>query len=160
MRSTAPMPVIRCLAAGALYFALVFGTGFVLGTIRIPFLVPRLGVRVAELLEMPFMLVAIMLAARIVARRSDLPETTPVRLFVGLVALAFLVLAELALAAMLQNESVGDYVASRDPVSGSVYIAMLILFALMPLILARVRRRRATGTGVAGLGARRSATEK
>lgn len=41
---------MRILKAGALYFALVFGTGLVLGMIRVPFLVPRLGVRIAELI--------------------------------------------------------------------------------------------------------------
>ena len=45
----------RTIKAGIAYFALVFGAGFVLGMIRVPFLVPRLGERVAELVEMPFM---------------------------------------------------------------------------------------------------------
>lgn len=35
------------------------------------------------------------------------------------------------------NYFVAEYIAGRDPVSGSVYVAMLLLFALMPLILAR-----------------------
>jgi hypothetical protein len=48
------------------------------------------------------------------------------------------VLAELLLAALLQGRSVAQYIASRDPVSGSVYLVMLLLFALMPSILARV----------------------
>jgi hypothetical protein len=37
----------------------VFGTGFVLGPIRVLWAVPRLGERVAELMEAPLMLVAI-----------------------------------------------------------------------------------------------------
>jgi hypothetical protein len=49
------------------------------------------------------------------------------------------VLAELLLAAALQGRSVVQYIASRDPVSGSVYLIMLLLFALMPFILACVR---------------------
>jgi hypothetical protein len=50
--------------AGALYFALAFGAGFVLGTIRVLWVVPRVGERTAELMETPIMLVVIMLAAR------------------------------------------------------------------------------------------------
>jgi hypothetical protein len=50
---------MHALKAGAAYFALVFGTGFALGTIRTLWIVPRLGIRTAELLEAPFMLVAI-----------------------------------------------------------------------------------------------------
>jgi hypothetical protein len=122
-----------------LYFALVQGTGFILGVIRVSFLVPRLGERYAELLEMPFMFVAIVLAARHVVRRFQLPTSFSVRLQVGFAALALSVLAELLLAAALQNGSVAQYIASRDPVSGSVYLAMLLLIALMPSILARPR---------------------
>jgi hypothetical protein len=130
---------MRSFKPAVLYFALVLGTGFVLGTIRVPFLVPRLGERYAELLEMPFMFVAIVLAARYVVRRFDLPESLSVRLQVGFAALAMSVLAELLLATVLQGRSLVQFIASRDPVSGSVYLVMLLLFALMPSILARMR---------------------
>ena len=129
-----PAGVIK---AGLTYFSLVFGAGFVLGAIRVPFLVPRLGERVAELAEMPFMLIVIVLAARFVAQRFTLPASTFVRLGAGLIALGLLVAAEILLAVALQDRSPGDYIASRDPVSGSVYLAMLVLFAAMPLIISR-----------------------
>lgn len=125
--------------AAVAYFALVLGAGFVLGTIRVPFLVPRLGERYAELLEMPIMFVVIVLAARYVVRRFSLPPSPSVRLLVGFGALAMSVIAELLLAAALQDRSIGQYIASRDPVSGSVYLFVLLLFALMPYILARFR---------------------
>lgn len=128
---------MRSFKPAVLYFVLVLGTGFVLGMIRVPFLVPRLGERYAELLEMPFMFVAIVLAARYVVRRFDLPASLPVRLQVGFAALAMSVLAELLLATVLQGRSLAQFIASRDPVSGSVYLAMLLLFALMPAILRR-----------------------
>jgi hypothetical protein len=128
---------MRSFRPAVLYFALVLGTGFALGSIRVPFLVPRLGERYAELLEMPIMFVAIVLAARHVVRRFDLPASLSVRLQVGFAALAMSVLAELLLAAALQDRSVAQYIASRDPVSGSVYLVMLLLFALMPSILGR-----------------------
>jgi hypothetical protein len=130
---------MRSFKPAVWYFALVLGTGVVLGSIRVPFLVPRLGERYAELLEMPIMFVAIVLAARHVIRRFDLPASLSVRLQVGFAALAMSILAELLLAAALQGRSVVQYIASRDPVSGSVYLVMLLLFALMPSILARVR---------------------
>ena len=88
--------------AGAAYFALVFGAGFVLGMVRVPFLVPRLGERWAELVEMPIMAAVIFLAA------------------------------ELALAVVLQDRTLAEYIRSRDPVSGSVYLALLLGFAAMP----------------------------
>ena len=58
---------MQILKAGVLYFALVFGAGFVLGTIRVLWLVPSLGARTAELIETPIMLVVTILAARWVA---------------------------------------------------------------------------------------------
>jgi len=128
--------------AGAAYFALVFGAGFALGSIRVPFVVPRLGERISELIEMPFMLIAIVFSARFIARRFTLPAATPVRLGVGLVALSLLLSAELLLAFILQSRSLGEYIASRDRVSGSFYLAMLVLYAVMPFILARVQLAR------------------
>jgi hypothetical protein len=58
--NTKQLPVI--LKAALAYFALVFGAGFLLGPIRILFIVPRFGVLVAELMEYPLMLVVIVAA--------------------------------------------------------------------------------------------------
>jgi hypothetical protein len=129
---------LRTIKAGMTYFALVFGAGFVLGAIRVPFLVPRLGERVAELIEMPFMFVVILVSARFITNRFTLPVNLLPRLGAGFLALGLLVAAEVLLAVALQNRTIGEYVASRDPVSGSVYLAMLVLFAVMPLVLTRV----------------------
>lgn len=130
------------LKAALVYFALVMGTGFVLGTIRVPLIVPRLGERYAELLEMPFMLVAIVLAARHVIRRFDLPPDASIRLQIGFAALAMAIVVELLLAMALQGRSLAEFIASRDPVSGSVYLLMLLLFALMPTLLGQRRSGR------------------
>lgn len=50
----------------------------------------------------------------------------------GLLALALMVCAELGLAVVLQDQTLAEYIASRDEISGSVYLALLIVFALMP----------------------------
>jgi hypothetical protein len=55
---------MQILKAGVLYFAVVFGAGFVLGHIRILWVVPRLGARMAELSEAPIMLVITIVAAQ------------------------------------------------------------------------------------------------
>jgi hypothetical protein len=107
-----------------------------LGCVRVPLLVPRIGERYAELIEIPLMLLAIVFAARHVVRRFSLSPRPVIRLQVGLVALALSLAAELMLATVLQGRSIETYVASRDPVSGGVYILMLMIFALMPTILA------------------------
>lgn len=123
------------------YFALVFCAGFALGLIRVPFLVPRIGERYAELLEMPLMLVAIVLAARFVVRRYRLTRAASSSLTVGATALALLLGAEWLAGVWLQGRSFANYVADRDPVSGTVYALMLLVFALMPWVMARRQRR-------------------
>lgn len=130
---------MRNVNAGVAYFALVFGAGFILGAVRVPLLVPHLGARMAELAEMPVMLLVMVLAARAIVSRFQLPPSARARLATGFVALALLIAAELELATLLQEQSLSQYIAGRDPVSGSVYLVMLGLFAAMPLILARVR---------------------
>jgi len=123
--------MVRTLKAGLVYFALVFAAGFLLGLVRVPLLVPRLGVRFAELLEMPLMLLVIVCSARYVVRRYR-PLHWRSRLLVGVIALSLLATAELLFAALLQGQTPAEYVASRDPVSGAVYLGMLLLFAAMP----------------------------
>ena len=131
------------IRAGLVYFALVLGTGFVLGMVRVPFLVPRIGERWAELAEMPIMAIAIFLAAGFILRRF--PEIAFPRpaLTVGFLALALSIGAELGLAVVLQSQTLGEYLASRDKISGSVYLVMLLVFALMPRL--RLRKRETIG---------------
>jgi hypothetical protein len=123
------------LKAALSYFALVFGAGFALGAVRVPFLVPRLGMRTAELLEAPVMLAVVFFAARFVVRRFALPARDSLRLLVGATALALLLIAEVALVVLVQRQALSAYIASRDPVSGSVYLALLALFTAMPLLI-------------------------
>jgi len=125
---------MRILKAGALYFVLVFGVGFVLGPLRVFWAVPRFGERTAELMEAPFMLIAIVLAARWIARRFIQPKSSTKLLAVGLLALALLVATELTMMLSLRGLTIEEYVRSRDPVAGGVYVVLLLLFALMPMM--------------------------
>ena len=135
----------RIIKAGLAYFVLVFGAGFMLGAIRVPFLVPRLGERIAEIIEMPFMFVIVLLSAKFIVRRFALPATTSARLRVGLLALGLVLAAEILLAVAIQKQSLGEYIASRDPVSGTIFLLLLALFALMPLIIAQLPNGGDTG---------------
>ncbi len=128
---------MRILKAGALYFAVVFAAGFVLGTIRTLWVVPRVGVRTAELMESPLMLIVTVLAAAWVVRRCKLPFVVSTRLAVGLLALAFMLSAELGFTLWLRGLTVRQYLASRDPVSGTVYFVLLGVFAVLPVLVGR-----------------------
>jgi hypothetical protein len=127
---------MQILKPGALYFGLVFGAGFVLGTIRTMLVIPRFGTRMAELMETPIMFVATILAARWVVRRLAVPGKVSRRLGMGCVGLGLMLVAEFTLVLWLRGLSVGEYLAGRDPVSGTVYYVMLGAFAIMPLLVA------------------------
>ena len=131
----------KVIQAGLAYGAIVLGAGFLLGLVRVPLLVPRIGERWAELLEMPIMAVVIYLAAGHILRRF--PDIcSPVRsLITGGLALALVIAAELTLAVVLQQRSIAQFISSRDQVSGSVYMVMLLIFAAMPRL--RLPRHRA-----------------
>ena len=120
------------IRATLVYFAFVFGTGFLLGVVRVPFIVPRIGERWAELAEMPFMAAVIFFAAGYVLRKFPAVRLHGRSWFVGFLALALVVGAELGIAVALQSQTLGEYLASRDRVSGSAYLVMLVVFALMP----------------------------
>ena len=128
---------MQVLKAGVLYFAVVFGAGFVLGPIRILWVVPRVGTRTAELLEEPIMFVITVVAARWIVRRFALPPTPSSRLGMGAIALSLLLIAEFSLVIWLRGLSIRAYLAGRDPVAGTVYYVMLGVFAVMPLLVAR-----------------------
>jgi hypothetical protein len=131
---------VKQLTAPALtYFALVFGAGFLLGTLRVLWLVPRFGARVAELAETPVMLVVIFCAARWIVKRFAVPSSAAVRLGVGLLALVCLLTVEFTVVLWLQGLTIRESIANRDPVAGAVYVASLLLFALMPLFVSRSR---------------------
>lgn len=83
------------------------------------------------------MFVVAILAARWVARRLTLPPATAIRLGVGLVALGFLLIAEFTLVLGIRGLTIGEYIASRNPIAGTVYVALLGAFAIMPLLVAR-----------------------
>jgi len=109
------------LKSAFLYFLIVFGAGFILGTVRTLFVVPRIGTRRAELLETPLMIVIIFLSARWIVGQFVLPLTLTSRLGMGCIALCFMLIAEFTLVLRLRRMSLAEYFASRDPVSGTVY---------------------------------------
>ena len=125
------------LVAAALYFAAVFGAGFVLGPIRMLWAEPRFGPRLAELIEAPIMLVVIVVAARWIVGSYARQFPVRRRVTLGVVALLLMLVAEFALVTWLRGESIGNYFAGRDPVSGSVYYVLLVVFAAMPALLRR-----------------------
>jgi hypothetical protein len=132
-----PYTLLRVLKAAGLYFLIVFGTGFVLGILRVLLLFPRFGTRWAELMEMPFMFIAIVIGARLTVRRFRLQASPSMSVVVGLLALCLVLAMEFTVVLWLRGMTFADYLAQRDPVSGTVYYLMLIGLAAMPWLVAR-----------------------
>jgi hypothetical protein len=128
---------MKILKAGLLYFALVFGAGFALGTVRVLWAVPQFGTRIAELIEAPFMLVITVVSAGWVVRRLAVPSIAYGRFAMGAIALGLMLTLEFTMVLWLRGLTMKEYFANRDPVSGTVYYILLMLFAVMPLFVAR-----------------------
>ncbi|MGB8857337.1 MAG: hypothetical protein WCC58_11800 [Burkholderiales bacterium] len=118
---------------------MVFAVGFVLGVIRTLWMVPGLGARTAELIEIPFMLAAVFIIARWLVQRH-VQSALSRWLVVGLLALAFMLATEFTLVLALRGLTINEYFASRDPVSGTAYSLSLLLFACAPFFISLWRQ--------------------
>ena len=116
---------------------LVFGAGFVLGTTRTLWIVPRIGTRMAELMEAPIMFMVTILAARWTVLRLAVPPLSSARLGMGCIGLALMLVAEFGFVLWIRGLSIKGYLATRNRVSGTVYYLILAMFAFMPLLVVR-----------------------
>ena len=130
-------PIQQILKAGELYFVVVFAAGFVLGTIRTLWIVPSFGARRAELMEAPIMFATTVFASRWVVQRLALRPSLSRRIAVGLIALVLLLLAEFTFVLWIRGLTIAEYLAGRDPVTGTTYVVLLAAFALMPSLAGR-----------------------
>ena len=128
---------------------MVLGAGFALGAIRVPLVVPRIGERWAELAEMPIMAAVIFFSAGFILRRFPSIRSPGRSLAAGALALVLMVFAELALAVVLQSQTLVEFLKSRDKVSGSVYLVLLLVFAVMPRLRLQSHQGAAAQGGVA-----------
>jgi len=55
----------------------------------------------------------------------------------GLVALVLLLIMEFSVVLGLQGLRISEYLTERDPVAGTVYVVMLVVFALMPWLVGK-----------------------
>ncbi len=118
----------RASRAAAVYFALVFAAGFLIGPVREFVIAPLTGRFGAVLLEAPIMLTASWFAARWTLRRW--PDVAPLRL--GALAFGFLAVAEFGGALLLRRMSPGGYFAHLATPEGLLSLALFVGFAAMP----------------------------
>lgn len=138
------------ISSSILYSLLVFGAGFICGSIRVPIVQPLLGDRHAQLLEMPIMLVAMWRSADFVVGRlrdsgsDDVSSVGGMKggkywyFALGLLALGWLLAAEAGLYLWInehEGKGIKDWIMDRDPVAGAAFFGMLGLYAVLPALL-------------------------
>jgi hypothetical protein len=128
---------MRAFRTAAFYFLLVFSAGFLLGTVRVLLIVPAIGTRAAELLEMPLMLVIVALAARFITRRPRASHSRAHWLLVGAIAFALVLCADVSVGVTLRGMTVWQALFERDSIAGIAYYLALGFLAVAPWLFAR-----------------------
>ena len=118
-----------------MYFLVAVGAEFVLEVIRFQVVALHVGKRLAEMMEIPNVLLATIIGARWVVDRFTLPPLPGIRLTVGLVALVILLIAEGAIILPLNGLSVIEYLAGHDPVVGVASPGALGVLTVMPFLV-------------------------
>jgi hypothetical protein len=129
--------VKAAMLAGAAYFLIVFAAGFVLGTIRVFVLLPRMSELTAVAIELPFMLAIAWAVCGRILRAFDVARDVGTRLLMGTVAFLLLIAAELALGMIGFGRTIADQMAAWTAPAGALGLAGQIAFAFFPLMKRR-----------------------
>lgn len=127
---------MRIVAGATAYWGIVFALGFVLGTLRVLWVIPRVGLIPATLLELPIILAASWFAARWILRRFAIKSQREA-LTLGMLAFVLLMAAECALAAALVGQTPVQWLADLARPHALLGLAGQVAFALMPWWRAR-----------------------
>lgn len=126
----------RAFVAGVAYFTIAFGLGFVLGSLRVMLVEPRIGPFGAVLIEIPIMLVASWVVCRWLIDRLSL-RTLRTRLAMGAWAFTLLQAGEFALSTVLFGGSPATYLESLLSTAGLLGLAAQIAFGAFPVLRSR-----------------------
>jgi hypothetical protein len=127
---------VTILRAAIAYWAVVFALGFVLGTLRVLWLAPLVGLIPATLIELPVMLGASWLAAGWLVRRFAITDAGAA-LATGGLAFALLMVAECALAVGMMGRTPAQWLADLRQPHAALGLAGQVVFAAMPWWRAR-----------------------
>jgi hypothetical protein len=125
--------VFRATEAGAFYAIIVFVIGFILGTIRVLLLAPRLGETTAVIIEAPIMLAASWFVCHWCVDRLDVRRTASTRSLMGSVAFVVLMAAEVGLGAAF-GRLLADQLAAYKSPPGAIGLTAQLIFAVFPFI--------------------------
>jgi len=130
------MQVSILAKTGGRYFFCVFFWACLLGCIRVPFLVPLLGQRYAELIEMPLLLFVINRAAKAVPRSlmAVAPDVSVLDFAaVGTLAISIQLGAEWLNIKLMSGKTVAQFVKDRDEIGLYAFLLELAAFTALPV---------------------------
>jgi hypothetical protein len=91
----------------------------------------------ASFCEAPFLLVAMVVAARWIPLRLGLARNPLILCFMGPGAMALQQFADLSVGIALRGITPSDQIAHLASVPGFIYLTLLMLFAVLPLLVNR-----------------------
>jgi hypothetical protein len=131
--------VLPIAKAGVAYFALVFVLGFVLGTIRVLALTPRIGELASTLMELPIILTAAWIICAWLVKRFALVARWPARLGMGTIAFVLLMMAEAGLSVLVLGNRFEAYLGEFGTPAGVLGLGGQLVYAAFPLLQLRDR---------------------
>jgi hypothetical protein len=132
------------LKAAVAYFLIVFAVGFVLGTVRVLLVIPRVGPSAAVLMEAPILLSASWIVCGWLVRRLRVPRAWSARFAMGGTAFVLLMGAELSLSVYVFGHSAAEHFEAYLTVHEVIGLAAQLAFASFPLFQ---RREKPDGSG-------------
>jgi hypothetical protein len=120
--------------AGCVYFLVVFAAGFLIGALRVFLIVPAVGETVAVLFELPVMLAIAWFACRRTVARFAVPAVLRLRLAMGGLAFALLMLAEVGLSVLGLQRTLAEHFQAYLAAPALLGLAGQVAFALFPAV--------------------------
>jgi riboflavin synthase len=127
----------RAIFPATVYFLALFALGFVLGTIRMIIVAPRIGVLAATFAEVPVMLAAAYFASRWTIRRWHVPHNSTIRWAMVLWFLMLLFLFETVLGALLFGRTMAEQWAALATPAGLLGLSAQTIAALLPVFVGK-----------------------
>jgi hypothetical protein len=140
--SSAKDRTFRASKAGLAYMAVVFTVGFMLGTLRVLVIAPKLGELGAVSMELPIILAVSWLVCLRVTAYFAVPSRISTRLVMGGVAFVSLMSAETILWMLISGQSLTENLLRYRELAALLGLAGQIAFSAIPILQASCRSDR------------------
>jgi hypothetical protein len=124
---------MRPFTAGATYFIIVFAAAFILGALRVSFVVPVVGALWATLAELPFTLAASWVTCAWIVRRWFIASIRQ-SILMSFTAFVLLMSAEAIGSSLIFGVTLRDLIRSYGTAAGALGLAGQIAFGLFPVV--------------------------